>query len=375
MFKNITRRTTQFSRTWQRACAVIFTLFALIGPLAPAHAALHEIRVIGVGIDVLRSEAEEKAVDYAKKRALYLLARKLNVPQASEQLAKLRPQDIEEMIRGYTVIRTQRKDEVTYAEVAVSIVDTPLRRLVGLPEEDAAPKFRRRGVLIMAVYMDGDRPLLWERRNPLLEPLKSQSLKLGKGSVVMPVGDPEDLRVVDYNNILTIEYRGIQSMLDRYGAGEVLVAVVKTGAEGSEDPTDILIRRLSDRGIKLERVTIKPTKPAATEADRVNDAVYAISQVATDLASSVSLEERRALEGVPVLPVTFSFITMKEYGDLQAAVRAYPGIRQLDIPSIDLHKVQGTLYYDGDEQKLRDHLRKYAIFVRPNADGWTISLR
>lgn len=341
----------------------------------PAHAALHEIRVIGVGIDTLRSVAEAEAVDYAEKRALYLLARKLNVPHASEQLAKLTPEDIKEMIRGHTVVRTQRKDDVTYAEVKVSVVDTPLRRALGLPDEEEGFKFRKRGILIMGVYMDGERPLLWEKRNPLTEALKSQSLKMGKGAVIMPVGDPEDLRIVDYNNILTIEYKEIQPMLERYGASEILVAVVKTGSEGTVDPTDILMRRLTDRGIKLERVTVKPLKASANEEERANDAVFAIAQIATDLASSISLEERQALEKETKLPVEFSFITMKEYGDMQEAVRAYPGFKQLDLPSINLHKVRGELYYDGNEKKLRDHLKKYAIYVRPTADGWTLSLR
>lgn len=340
-----------------------------------AHAALHEIRVIGVGIDTLRSEAEAKAVDYAKKRALYMLARKLGVPNVSEELSKLKEAEIKEMIRGHTVVRTQRKDDVTYAEVKVSIVDTPLRKHLGLPDDEDEYKFRRRGVLILGVYMDGERPLLWEKRNPLTEPLKAQGLKMGKGSVIMPVGDPEDLRVVDYNNILTIEYKEMQAMVDRYGASEVLVAVVTTGLEGTNDATDILTRRLTDRGIKLERITVKPLKPVATEEERVNDAVYAIAQIATDLASSISIEERQALEKATKLPLLFSFITMKEYGDMLAAVRAYPGQEQLDVPSINLHKVQGVLYYDGDEKKLREHLRKYAIFVRPTADGWELSLR
>jgi hypothetical protein len=280
------------------------------------------------------------------------------------------------MIRGYTLVRTQRKDDVTYAEVKVSIVDTPLRKALGLPEEeDDATKFRRRGVLILGVFMDGDRPLLWEKRNPLTEPLKTQGLKMGKGAVIMPVGDPEDLRVVDYNNVLTITYEQMKHMLERYGADEVLIAVVTTGLEGTTDATDVLMRRLTNRGVKLERLTVKPLKPTATEQSRVMDAVYTIANTATDLAASVSIEERQELESATKLPLEFSFITMREYGQMQEAIRAYPGLQQLDLPSINLQEVHGMLYYDGNEKKLRAHLKKYAIFVRPSEDGWTLSLR
>ncbi|MBN8544160.1 MAG: DUF2066 domain-containing protein [Alphaproteobacteria bacterium] len=341
----------------------------------PAHAALHEIRVIGVGIDSLRSGAEAKAVDYAKKRALYMLARKLGAQQVEAQLTKLSEAEIKEMIRGYTVVRTQRKDDVTYAEIKVSIVDTPLRKVLGLPEENPEPQFRRRGVMVLGVYMDGERPLLWEKRNPLTETLKSQSLKMGKGSVIIPVGDPEDLRVVDYNNILTIEYDEMKSLFERYGANEVMIAVVRTGLKGTTDPTDILLRRLTDRGVKLERVSLTPKDKEQEESSRVQDAVNTIAQIATDLAASISIEERKMMEQAAQLPVTFSFITMKEYGDMQAALRSYPGFIQLEVPSVTLQHVDGRLYYDGNERRLRKHLEKSAIFVRPNAEGWTISLR
>lgn len=372
MIKKTSRRTNPFVGILQRACMLAMLVCAIT---MPAHAALHEIRVIGVGIDPLRSAAEAKAVEYAKKRALYTLARKFGANQAEKQLAKLTQTEMKEMIRGYTVVRSQRRDDVTYAEVKVSIVDTPLRRSLGLPEENQETAFRSRGVLVLGVYMDGDRPLLWEKRNPLTESLKSQSLKLGKGSVIIPVGDPEDLRVVDYNNILKIGYDEMQTMFERYGANEVMIAVVTIGLEGTNDPTDILLRRLTDRGVKLERVSLPPKNPEQKEAARVQDAVNSIAQIASELAASLSIQERKAMEKVAQLPITFSFITIKEYGDMQAALHEYAGFTQLEVPSIRLQRVQGVLFYDGNEKKLRKHLEKYAIFVRPDAEGWTISLR
>jgi hypothetical protein len=374
------RSISELSRAWQRLNRVwwLGLLFVpLIGLMAsPAHAALHEIMVIGVGIDNMRSEAEAKAIDYGKKRAIYLLSKKLGAVDSEVTLAKLKPETLKDMVRGYTIIRRERSEDRTYVEMRVTIVDTPLREALGLPEaEDGSNNFRRRGILVLPVFVATERPLLWEKRNPLSQPLKSLALKMGKGSVILPVGDPDDLRVVDYNNVLTITYDRLKEMVARYGASEVLVAVVTLGLEDTSEPTDILLRRLTKDQTKLERITLNPTNALERPDARIQAAVVAIAQVATDLASSVAVQEREALAAVTQQKVDFTFITMREFGEMQAALRSFPGFKQLIVTKSDLHLVHAVLYYEGSEKKLRAHLKKSAIFVRPGEKSWELNLR
>ena len=351
-------------------------LLALTMASLPARAAMHEITVVGVGVDSERSKAYEQAVEYGKKRAIYMLSRKLGAMGSEEILSQMREDELNDMVRGFTITDRSRRENTTYLQMKVTIIDTPLREALGLPpaEEDRV-NFRRRGILVLPVYVEEPRPLLWEKRNPLTVPLKSLALKMGKGSVVLPMGDPEDLRVVDYNNVLTITYQGLGTMVERYGASEVLVAVVTLGLPDTSEPTDILLRRLTNKGVKLERVTLNPENALEKNEVRIHAAAQAIAQVANDLASSVAIQEREALATAPAIPVTFSFITMREFGEMQAALRSYPGFKQLVLPTSDLHRVEGMLYYDGKEKKLRAHLKKSAIFVRSEGKGLVLNMR
>jgi hypothetical protein len=365
---------------WQRrnlhGGAALFLLLAFFMPAPPALAAMHEITVVGIGVDSERGKAYEKAVDYGKKRAIYLLARKLGAVESERVLAKLRPDELHDMVRGFAITDRTRREDTTYLEMKVTILDTPLRKVLGLPpaEEDAV-SFRRRGILVLPVFVEAPRPLLWEKRNPLTQPLKSLALKIGKGSIVLPVGDPEDLRVVDYNNVLTVDYKGLGAMVERYGATEVLVAVVTPGLPDTAAPTDILLRRLTKEETRLERITLPPKNALEKNEVRIQAAVQAIAQVANELSSSVAIQEREQLASTAQLPITFSFITMREFGEMQAALRSYRGFKQLILPSSGLHKVKGTLYYDGKEKNLRAHLKKSAIFIRIEDEGWVLSMR
>lgn len=374
------RSISELSWPWQRlnhARSMAVALFVLGAMLAaPAMAALHEITVIGVGIDSLRSAAEAKAIDYGKKRAIYLLSKKLGAVDSEATLAKLKPEDLKDMVRGYTIIRRERSEEKTYIEMRVTIADTPLRAALGLPDsEDISINFRRRGILVLPVFVATERPLLWEKRNPLSQPLKSLALKMGKGSVILPVGDPDDLRVVDYNNVLTVDYNRLKEMVARYGASEILIAVVTLGLEDTSEPTDILLRRLTKDQTKLERITLKPTNALDRPEARIQAAAVAIAQVATDLSSSVAIEERKELAAAKQQSVEFVFITMREFGEMQAALRSFSGFKQLIITKSDLHRVEGELYYTGSEKKLRAHLKKSAIFVRPGEKRWELNMR
>ena len=76
---------------WLRVC-----LLALM-PWVGAHASVQEIRVVGVGIDTSSRKAEELALDYAKKRAVYLAAARLGIENPGKACAKLKPEQLDDI--------------------------------------------------------------------------------------------------------------------------------------------------------------------------------------------------------------------------------------------------------------------------------------
>ena len=125
------RNIRQIVRDWQWIAAVL----CIVLMLAPggAWAGIQEIRVVAVGVDSSSVAAEEKAINYARKRAVYLASRKLGIKNVSKVVAKFSALQFNEIIRGANVVQSRRQGEVTYSEVNVTIVDEALRRALKLP--------------------------------------------------------------------------------------------------------------------------------------------------------------------------------------------------------------------------------------------------
>jgi hypothetical protein len=356
----------------------ILTLFLAIALGAPAMAAIQQIRVLGVGVANSSQKAEEAAVDYAKKRAVYLTARKMQVENASAKVAALKPEELARIVRGATVTNSRREREITYADVSVSVVDTELRRALGLPATAMAavePAAAHRSVLVLPAYRKADRIFLWEEENPLREALRSEILRQSKGLVLVPAGDFEDLRLIDHANASTVTGAELKPMFERYGAQEIIIVIVTLGEELTADPTQVTLRRLTPEGARVEVIKVPATDPKDTAEARLNMAAHAIAGAVTQIATSTSVDEQQSLADASHQNVMFDYANPRELGQLEEAVRHTAGVIFLEIPSITLDKVGGKVYFTGETATLKAELMKKNVVVRDGGGGWTLSLR
>lgn len=356
----------------------ILALVLAFALASPAFAAIQQIRVLGVGVGRSSVAAEAAAVDYAKKRAIYLLARKMQVENASGKIAALKPEEIKRIVRGATVANVRREKEVTYADVSVSLVDTELRRILGLPPSAAASDepLAQRNVLVLPVYRGTDRTLLWEEDNPLKESLRSEVLRQSKGAVLIPAGDFEDLRLIDHANAATVTGPELKPMFERYGAQEVIIVIVILGAEATADPTQVILRRLTpDGAMRTEAIKIPPADAKDSKEARIGSATSAVAGAITQIATATSQDEQQSLEEATRQNIVFAYANPRELGQLEEAVRHTEGVVFLEIPSITLQKVAGTVYYTGETAALKGALAKKGIVVTDGSNNWTLSLR
>lgn len=343
----------------------------------PAFAAIQQMRVLGVGVDRSSTKAEAAAVDYAKKRAVYLVARKLQVEGASAKLAVLKPEEMNRIVRGATVLNTRREKEITYADVSVSVIDTELRRVLGLPAKAPLVEepLARHNVLVLPVYRGADRTFLWEDENPLSEALRSEVLRQSQGAVLVPAGDFEDLRLVDHANAGTVTGAELKPMFERYGAQEVIIVIVALGAEKTSEPTQVTLRRLTPEDVHVEVITIPPSDPKDTREVRIGVAAHAVAGAITQIATSTSPDEQKSLEQASRQRIAFAYANPRELGQLQEAVRHTEGVIFLEIPTISLQNVPGMVYFTGEKSVLKDALTKKGVVIADKGDQWTLSLR
>lgn len=338
------------------------------------HAAVQQMTVVGVGVHKKIEIAEQMAVEYAKKRAVYLLASKWDVPNLAERLEKLPQKVFNQAIRGAEVRKRARREDTLYVDVAVSIQDVPLRRALGLAVEEAKETETQRGILVIPVFIDGEDARVWGDANPLIAPLKTAVLRHSKGSVVIPAGDREDRARVDYDNVLKVNFDALKVLAKRYGAEEILVAIVTPSAPGSAIATQILMNRLLPTESRPEMIELK-TNPSDDEPTRLSATADAIARYAMVISKSVAEAERNAWMKLPSQQVQINFTTMQEYGKLETALRAAPSVARLELPTITLQRVEGVMYLDGSPKKLRRYLEKQAIRVQDVGDRWILSYR
>jgi Uncharacterized protein conserved in bacteria (DUF2066) len=357
---------------WQPIAAAFLLTMA-----APVHATLQEIRVLGVGIESSSMKANELAIDYARKRAVYLAIKKLGVPNPGKVGAKLSNEQLRQIIRGANVVQTRRKGVMTFHDVNVTIVDEALRRAVKLSEkpEGDEPQMKMRGILLLSVYAGSERAYMWEKDNQLRQPLSDEIRRQARGGVLLPGGDLEDLRLVDYQNALTVKPEELKPMFARYGAEEIIVAVLKPSAPGTMDASTILLRRLKPDGEHNEVLEIAPAMVEETSAVRLAKAANAIASAITQIATSTAERDAAARAAAKKLTLRFSYAIPKELARMEAAVRDSPATLYLEVPSIALARVGATVYLKGEAEALRAQLVKQGIIVTAINDGWRLSVR
>jgi hypothetical protein len=341
----------------------------------PVQAATQDVRVLGVGNDSSSVKAEAKALEYAKKRAVFLAARKMGVKDASASVAKFTEQQFKDIVRGTVVTQSRRAGEITYSDVTVTVVDDVLRRALKLPALSRPEAEPLRPVLLLSVYVGETRAFMWEKENILRVPLADEVRRQAHGEILLPGGDLEDLRLVDYQNALTVKPDELKPMFARYGAEEIIIAVFKPGAAGTMDPSSAVLRRLKLDSARDEVIEIFPESPEEISSARLMKAAAAIATAVTQIASSTAEREQLARDRAKKIPVRFAYTIPKDLARMQEAVRASPEVLSLEQPSIALSQVEGVIYLNGEEETLKATLKKKGIIVTVLSKGWQLSTR
>lgn len=349
-------------------------LLALFLPLS-AQAAVQKVQVLAVVSHKKIDIAQQMALDYAKKRALFQLASKWNVEDLSAKLSKLPEKTLNRSVRGAEIIRTARQEDILYAEVAVMVQDTVLKRALGVPLNDAALPNTVRGILVIPVRMDGEIPRIWGKENTLIPLLQREALTYGGGAVVLASGNRDDMAELGADNLLSADFAELKAMAARYGGDEILIAVVTPGLPETKNPTEILLKRLMAHDTRAEALSLEPKNATTPEAERLSDAAETIARYAAGLTQAVAELERRNWAKLPQQHVTLQFTTLREYGVMDTVLRESKAVAHMDIPVQQLQRVEAVLSLAAPAQQLREELIRAGVRVDAQGDRWILRMR
>lgn len=369
---------TQAKQVWQPllrksrttgVLAAIILMLCIVGH-DDAYAALQEVRVIAQGQGTTREEAKANALLFAKQAAFIRTARKLDPEKAPAYLNTLDINTITPFIRGVTIVKEQRIDKLYIAETLVTVIDTPIRRAYGMISSDSGtsktpPVKDTRALVILPVFYNGVEPVVWdEKTNPSYALWKTNALNLTKGALIIPAGDITDRSIVDRDNVLRATFETFKPMLERYGADEMVVAVlIDTFAHDKAQTVEMLLRRIRSGGQKIERFTLNPKSDTTPRETIYAQAVTEAANRMNKAAQATAYKDKKQRESASKQPFVATFATLKEWADIQQALRSEAQIVSVVSQNIQLLKASGTLYINGDKAALLSHFAKGPIVI------------
>jgi len=187
------------------------------------------VEVSGKGANA--TQAKERAIAAGRARAFATLLRRLTLPEDADRLPTPSAAEMREAEEGFEVV--EEKGGATTYSGSVSYRFNPARvRAVlergNVPFVDA----RSQPVLVLAVWRDGDTPVLWDDPNPWRVAWDRFEPESGLVPFIKARGDLEDLQKMSAGQADGMDRVAMGDMARRYSATTVLVAVGRTSGNG-----------------------------------------------------------------------------------------------------------------------------------------------
>ena len=337
------------------------------------------IRVIEVLADVTGkdpNDARERAVDYAQKRAFFLLLSELVPAKASDLVDSIQEDEIFRFVRGYEVLKERSTDNRYQAQFAVSLSESRIRQFAGMkdPNADAPYPVSQDTALIIPVLNNGRETLLWGDNNVWRKIWNSVALERGEGLLVMPYGDPSDVAFVDNTTVLGYRYKDFAALMSRYGTGQVAVVHARYQLESKPAVVKVSARFMANG---LDKV-----RDFSFEALNVDDTPeFLLVQAAARVAEAVKREGRKLQSerklndpSLVKVPATVMFSRLSDWVLLQSTLKALPNIASMEVGGLQVNQAEVQLYFEAgtDRAFIKKSLEVQGLAVQDAGEKWRI---
>lgn len=354
----------------------ILGLWLLIGammmPPVVTYAATQEVKVMADIMGDSPVDAQNKAVDYAKKRAFFLTLAKL-APDKADAIAKaMTTEQIYGFIRGYQLTQEKADGNHYLAEYLVTVSADRIGRLV-VSDDSTATNDNAKPVLVLPVLTDGDKTLMWEPENAWRSIWNSVALERGENLLIMPYGDPQDMTITDSATILGYGFSSLKNMAKRYGTNEIVVVRAKIIRDTEPKSIRVTMRRLGEKLDKTKDVSFEVNNEGDAPESLLPTAARDVADQLKEIARLYEGDTLKKLANAKTIGLQVEFRRLGDWVKTQDALRKLPSVIQLDIGSINIQSAQATLYYNGTPETLEETMKANGLNVATQTTPWVIS--
>jgi hypothetical protein len=361
--------------------AILLILLAIAGP-APAQApatrtgggslvggdarGLFEAR--GIPVDVTAAtvtEARERALTQGRVAALSQVLAQLTGREDLGRMPTPPASQVVDMVREFS-IANERTSAVRYiADMTVKFDPDAVRRLLRAAHIPFT-EFVSRPMLVLPLFADGARLMLWEDTNPWREAWGRLKDRNGLVPLVLPSGDIQDLRI-RAEQVLAKDPAALQGLAARYETGGVIVAKATVAAG---DGIAVTVTEMRGTAPATELTLSLAPQPGQTRED-----VLAAAAAAAADAVAEAWKRANRVEGGASAQLT-ALVQVKDLKDwvwIRERLKDAPVVERVELQALTRDRAQITLRYAGDQGRLENALAQQSLSISQQGGVWIIA--
>lgn len=356
------------------AVLVLGALCALSSP-AMAQSRFDVFTISPVHIDVTAanaSAARDQALAGGERRALQMLIERLTLAAGRSRLPQPNNAQLSDLIEGFEVANERRSGVRYIADYTFHFRPDPIRQLlnqagIAFAETPSKP------LVVLAVLVDGDRPVLWDDPNPWRDAWAHAKLPPGLVPLVIPLGDISDVTAIDAVAALHGDDARLRALSQRYDGDDVLVATA-TVSQGATRSLDVVSTRYTPGDAANHQTWNNSVTANAGESDSAL-MTRALSDTMARVEEAWKVANILDARQGGTLLVTVATASLRDWIAVRERLTGIPAVRSSQLMSIDRGGARVEINYIGDPAQLRLALAQRNLELSGSDPDWVLRQR
>jgi hypothetical protein len=324
--------------------------------------------------------ARELARVDGQRRALVLVIDRLSGSTDSAKLPKLDDNTVTDMVESFEVAN-ERMSAVRYlADYTFHFRPSKVRRLVhsadtAPAEANSRPAVDEGGskpVIVLPVYKDSARTVLWDDPNAWREAWVQRSAGSGLIRLTVPLGDASDLAIIDAGRAEAGNPDALTAIAQQNGGDEAIVALATARRAGDKVVgLDLSIKRYRSGHLADNHGTTLDANPGENADDFLKRAA---DTIAREIASSSKKSPGPSSGQQASLGASVPIGSIGEWVRVRDRLASVPAIRKVDLLSLNRHEAKIQIKYVGSSEQLRSSLAEVDLGLDGTDPIWRLQL-
>jgi hypothetical protein len=367
---------TQFVRMLRRIGWVVLLTGLTISAMLTAHTAraIEPYVVSGVAVEAKDADAQaarQAALAAAKILAYQRLLDRLVLPEDLVGAPVLTAAQIEPLIASFEVESETPKAKSYQASYRFRFNPDAVRSFFagyGLRFTESVG----RPLVVLPVFGEGEGATLWDDPNPWRAAWANHWDDDGLVPLVVPLGELEDLALVDAAQALAGDERALADLAARHGAGGVLVLQAAIGAEEKTKLWRISVKSQGYGPSAIGNVgfglSAEPQEAEQQFWQRAAQTAAALVQREWKRLNAVSYGTESSLRAAVLIAALQDWLLARQVLD------ASPFVIAVRVLSLSQSKVDIVIEHRGTVEQLQRGLAQSDLFLQLGVDGWELRI-